>query len=174
MPLTPKQQRFVAEYLIDLNATQAAIRSGYSPKTARAIGCEHLTKPDIASAVAEGKRRQLESAELTAVGTLKVIGWHVNRDIRRLFSDQGSLIPLHELSKEDATMIAGVEVVKRNLTAGDDQTDTIIKVKLQDQRGYVELAAKHFGLLEEKIDVQVPVTIVFGTGTWQPPPRRLP
>ena len=45
--LEPRQERFVLEYLIDLNATQAAIRAGYSEKTARAIGCENLTKPDI-------------------------------------------------------------------------------------------------------------------------------
>ena len=49
--LTPKQQRFVEEYLIDLNATQAAIRSGYSEKTARDIGCENLAKPNIAKAI---------------------------------------------------------------------------------------------------------------------------
>ena len=46
--LTPKQQRFVEEYLIDLNATQAAIRAGYSEKTAKSVGHENLTKPDIA------------------------------------------------------------------------------------------------------------------------------
>ena len=45
--LTPKQQRFCEEYAVDLNATQAAIRAGYSSKTARSIGQENLTKPDI-------------------------------------------------------------------------------------------------------------------------------
>lgn len=45
--LTDKQKRFIDEYLVDLNATQAAIRAGYSPKTARAVGSENLTKPDI-------------------------------------------------------------------------------------------------------------------------------
>lgn len=56
--LTPKQKRFVEEYLIDLNATQAAVRAGYSEKTARAIGQENLTKPDIQDAIqkAMGKR----------------------------------------------------------------------------------------------------------------------
>jgi len=49
--LTKKQQAFVTEYLIDYNATQAAIRSGYSERSARAIGCENLTKPDILSAI---------------------------------------------------------------------------------------------------------------------------
>jgi terminase small subunit-like protein len=45
--LSPKQRRFVAEYLIDLNAAEAAIRAGYSHKTARSVGSENLTKPDI-------------------------------------------------------------------------------------------------------------------------------
>ncbi len=58
--LTPKQQRFVEEYLIDLNATQAAIRAGYSEKTARQIAGQNLTKLDIASAIAERR------SELTA------------------------------------------------------------------------------------------------------------
>lgn len=53
--LSPKQQRFVAEYLVDLNATQAAIRAGYSAKTASSIGQENLTKPEIAAAVAAGQ-----------------------------------------------------------------------------------------------------------------------
>lgn len=62
-PLTPKQQRFVAEYAIDLNATQAAIRAGYSEKTARAIGSENLTKPDIAAALSTALAEPLERAE---------------------------------------------------------------------------------------------------------------
>jgi phage terminase small subunit len=53
MALTAKQQRFVEEYLVDLNATQAAIRAGYSARTARQIGDENLSKPDIAAAIAE-------------------------------------------------------------------------------------------------------------------------
>jgi len=53
--MTPKQQRFVDEYLIDLNATQAAIRAGYSEKTAASVGSENLTKPEIKQAVEAGK-----------------------------------------------------------------------------------------------------------------------
>jgi phage terminase small subunit len=52
--LTAKQRRFVEEYLVDLNATQAAIRAGYSPRTASAIGCENLRKPQISTAVEKG------------------------------------------------------------------------------------------------------------------------
>ena len=63
--LTPKQQRFVEEYLIDLNATQAAIRSGYSEKTARDIGCENLAKPNIAKAIEEARNKLSERTEIT-------------------------------------------------------------------------------------------------------------
>lgn len=54
--LTPKQARFVAEYLVDLNATQAAIRAGYSEKTARQAGSENLSKPDIQEAIEEAQQ----------------------------------------------------------------------------------------------------------------------
>lgn len=63
--LTDKQQRFVDEYLIDLNATQAAIRAGYSEKTAKSIGQENLTKPDIAKAIEEAKKQVSKRTELT-------------------------------------------------------------------------------------------------------------
>src|SRR5271166_5161849 len=65
MKLTPKQARFVQEYLIDLNAAQAAIRAGYSAKTARVIGHENLTKPDIAAAIEKAKAKRAERTELT-------------------------------------------------------------------------------------------------------------
>ncbi len=64
--MTPKQQRFVDEYLIDLNATQAAIRAGYSKKTARAVGSENLTKPDIRAAVAEAQQARSERTKIGA------------------------------------------------------------------------------------------------------------
>ncbi|MBT4938329.1 MAG: terminase small subunit [Rhodospirillaceae bacterium] len=64
--LSPKQQRFVEEYLIDLNATQAAIRAGYSKKTARQIASENLAKPYIQNAVTEAKQRRSEALEIDA------------------------------------------------------------------------------------------------------------
>lgn len=63
--LTPKQQRFVEEYLIDLNATQAAIRAGYSEKTAKEIGSENLTKPNIAKAITEAQEKLSNKAQVT-------------------------------------------------------------------------------------------------------------
>lgn len=66
MALTAKQQRFVQEYLIDLNATQAAIRAGYSERTARKIGQENLTKPDIQAAIQEAQNQRAERTEISA------------------------------------------------------------------------------------------------------------
>ena len=63
--LTDKQQRFVDEYLIDLNATQAAIRAGYSEKTAKSIGQENLTKPDIQKAIQEAQESLSNKTQLT-------------------------------------------------------------------------------------------------------------
>ena len=65
--MTPKQERFVAEYLIDGNVTRAAVVAGYSLKTAASIGSENLTKPEIIEAVRQGKTRILAKVEARAV-----------------------------------------------------------------------------------------------------------
>jgi len=65
-PMSPKQQRFVAEYLVDMNATQAAIRAGYSAKTAYSIGQENLNKPEIAAAIAVARGKVAEKLDLSA------------------------------------------------------------------------------------------------------------
>lgn len=81
--LTPKQARFVAEYLIDLNGTQAAIRAGYSVHTARAIGAENLTKPDIASAIELAQQARADRTEITADRVLKELAKIGFSDIRK-------------------------------------------------------------------------------------------
>ena len=73
MTLTTKQERFVTEYLVDLNATQAAIRAGYSEKTARQTGSENLSKPDIADAIADAHNKIAEKAEWSAVDRLRML-----------------------------------------------------------------------------------------------------
>ncbi len=69
--LTPKQERFVDEYLVDLNATQAAIRAGYSPRTARAIASENLAKPDIQEAIALAKQARAEATKIDSEWVLR-------------------------------------------------------------------------------------------------------
>jgi hypothetical protein len=72
--LTAKQQRFVDEYLIDLNATQAAIRAGYSEKTAYSIGNENLSKPEIAKAIEGAQTARAKRTEITADRVLTELG----------------------------------------------------------------------------------------------------
>ena len=160
MALIPKHARFVAEYLKDLNATQAAVRAGYSPKTANQQGPELLVNPGIAAAIAEGTAKQLEQAGIEAVETKRVIGWQVRRDIRKLFDEHGNLRPIHTLTEEEASYIDGIDVVKRNVTSGDGQMDTVLKLKLANRQGYVEMAAKHFGLLEDKVSHSGTIKII--------------
>lgn len=69
--LTAKQQRFVEEYIVDMNATQAAIRAGYSARTAEVIGYENLNKPQIADAIAEGRKKLSERTGITQEAVLR-------------------------------------------------------------------------------------------------------
>jgi phage terminase small subunit len=71
--LNPKQQRFVAEYLIDLNKKQAAVRAGYSERTAEQIGYQLLQKTSVAAAVAEGIAKRAGKLEITAEKVLRDI-----------------------------------------------------------------------------------------------------
>lgn len=68
--LTPKQSLFVKEYLVDLNATQAAIRAGYSEKTAASIGEENLRKPDISASIAEAQQAKAKKLDITVESIL--------------------------------------------------------------------------------------------------------
>lgn len=149
--MTPKQALFVAEYRKDLNATQAAIRAGYSPRTAYSVGQENLTKPEIAKALAEQTQISLDRAELTAARTLEAIRRPLVADVRKLFDDQGKLRPITSLDDESAALIAGFEVIVKNAEAGDGHMDTVHKVKIVDRARYVEMAAKHFKLLTDVV-----------------------
>ena len=84
-PLTPKQERFVQEYLIDLNATKAAERAGYSKKTARVIGGENLSKPAIAAAIHAAQGQRARSNAITAQRVLDELAMIA-------FSDLGELL----------------------------------------------------------------------------------
>lgn len=147
--LTPKQARFVSEYRQDLNATQAAIRAGYSPRTANEQGARLLAKASVAKVLAQQTKIQLEKAELTAVRTLEAIRRPLVADVRKLFTAQGGLKAITELDDDEASLIAGFEVIVKNAQAGDGHTDTVHKIKIVDRARYVEMAAKHFKLLTD-------------------------
>lgn len=150
--LNPKQARFVAEYCRDLNATQAAIRAGYSKKTASSQGERLLRNAEIASAVAEKTHQHLEKADLTAARVLEELRRLSFADIRSMFDERGNLRPLHELTAEQAACIAGFEVIKKNAEAGDGKVDVVHKVRVIDKTRSLEMLAKHFALLTERVE----------------------
>ena len=131
--LTPKQQRFVDEYLIDLNATQAAIRAGYSKKTAPGIGCENLIKPNIADAIAKAQEKRTERTEVTQDYVIKTIIETIERcsQAKQVYDKSGGLVmtetPSGKLApayKYDATnVLKGSELLGRHLAMFTDKTE---------------------------------------------------
>lgn len=147
--LTDREQRFVSEYLVDLNATQAAIRAGYSEKTARQQASRLLTKDDVVAAIAERKVVQLAKADLTAIRVLEELRRLAFSDVRGLFDDVGHLRSLTELTDEQAAAIASVEIEVRRPKGAEKDADieTIHKIKVWDKPRTLEMLAKHFSLL---------------------------
>ena len=150
--MTSKQARFVSEYLKDLNATQAAVRAGYTGKRADRAGYALLRNPEISAKVLSEQAKRLESADISATRVLEEIRRLALSDIRQLFDEDGNLRPLHTLSAEQAACIAGVEVIIKNAKAGDGITDTIHKIKVWDKPKSLEMLAKHFALLTERVE----------------------
>lgn len=140
---TPKQQMFCKEYLIDLNATQAAIRAGYSEKTARKIANENLTKPDIQEYIQAQMNKRAAKIEITADRVLQEIAKMAFANVQDLYDEHGILKPISELPREVA---AAVQSVKVNLT----EACAVQEVKLWDKKGTLELLGKHLRLFSEK------------------------
>lgn len=130
--MNERQQRFCEEYIIDHNATQAAIRAGYSAKTAKSIGSENLTKPDIA-----GKIRELEAEipQKDAIATAEEVLEHFTKVMRGEVFDQ---------------------VVKRDEDGNLQKVDVV--AKLSDRNKAAEALAKHYALLVDKVEVTKPKT----------------
>lgn len=168
--MTEKHKRFVAEYLKDLNGKQAAIRAGYSPRSAEFQASKLLRDSKVSQAVKEGQAKALASADLSAVRTLQEIGRLAFSDFRKLFDAEGNLKPVHQMDDDTAACVASLEIVKKNLAAGDGQTDTVHKLKVWDKTRNLEMLAKHFGLLEDKVAHSGHLSIGF-ENAWQPPPR---
>lgn len=142
--LTDKQQRFVDEYLIDLNATQAAIRAGYSEKTAAVIGNENLIKPYIADAIAKAKQKRSERTEVTQDYVIKTIVETIERcsQAKQVYDKSGELVmtetPDGELAPayryDASSVLKGAELLGRHLVMFTDksevQTDGNISINI--------------------------------------------
>lgn len=156
MKLTVKQKAFVDEYLIDLNATQAAIRAGYSAKTADVIGCENLTKPNIQQAISE---RMAERSKRTGVNQDRVvlelakIAFVKMTDV--VDPDTGEV-------REDATDddLACIETIKYKSSESDTGSSVEREVKISPKLKALELLGKHLGMWNDKLDVHITEPIV--------------
>lgn len=106
--LTPKQELFCREYLKDLNATQAAIRAGYSEKTARATGSENLSKPDIADRIAELKAERNEEVGIDAAYVLRRLTEIDQMDVLDILLANGELKPIKDWPKVWRTTLEAI------------------------------------------------------------------
>src|SRR5690606_4977902 len=154
MALTAKQRRFVEEYLIDLNATQAAIRAGYSKKTAGQIGDENLKKPQIAAAVQAAQAERSKRTQITQDRVLQELARIAFFDIRKLYSDDGSMKAPHELDDDAAAALSGVDVTEEFQGRGEDreQVGFTKKAKIFDKGTALTLAMRHLGMLKDKVE----------------------
>lgn len=139
-PLTPKQQRFVDEYLIDLNATQAAIRAGYAPGSASVTGSQLLANPKIATEVAEAKKVRSERTEITADWVLQQaveVYRRVVQEVRPALDRAGH--QLHDeggapLYKFDASAaLRALELVGRHVEVGAFEERVTVTHDLADR-----------------------------------------
>lgn len=135
--LTPRQQRFVDEYLIDLNATQAAIRSGYSEKTANREGSRLLSNVDIQAAIKQAQDRRNERCDIDADYVLNRLIQVDNLDILDILDNTGNFKPINEWSKEWRLNLSSFEIVE---TADGG---FVKKIKFPDKVKNLELLGKH-------------------------------
>jgi phage terminase small subunit len=151
MKLTPKQKRFVDEYLIDLNASQAAIRAGFSPKTSRFIGYRLLTVPKIKEALRvaqEDLSRRTEVTQERVIAELAIIALSNIGDVVSWGPEGVSVKSNDELSPEILASIADV-------SKSGGKEGGMVRVRLYDKLKALELLGKHLGLFEEKIEIGV-------------------
>lgn len=172
LQLRPRQAAFVHEYLKDLNATQAAIRAGYSVKTADQIGLENLRKPAIQQAIQEElearKSRTLitqdrvleELAKIGYTDLADVTNWGV-REVAIPYDADGKRLPFDQMS--DAAVVKYVEMPfitpedrdklppsVRAAIQSVELTRDGFKIKMHDKPRALQLIAQHLGMLVEK------------------------
>jgi phage terminase small subunit len=152
--LTDKQRLFVAEYLVDLNATQAAIRAGYSEKTARQQGQRLLTNVDIRRAIEEAEAERLERLGVRAERVLEELarlGFSNMLDYLNISRDGEPYVDLSEMTREQAAAVQEVIVEDFLDGRGEDAREVRrVKFKLADKKAPLELLGKHLKLFTEK------------------------
>lgn len=145
--LTAKQRAFCQEYLVDLNATQAAIRAGYSEASATEIGFENLSKPHIHREVQRMMNERAERVEVTADMVLRELIGIATVDLSEAFDEFGVLKPIKDIPKNVRKAIAGIETLQIGDGAGQ-----VKKVRFWDKNKSLEMLGRHLKLFVDKIE----------------------
>jgi phage terminase small subunit len=147
--MTPKQEQFVQAYLLDPNATKAAIAAGYSPKTAQEQGSRLLSNVMVAEAIAKAQTERAERVEVTAdeiLRELKRIGLGNARDVMSWGPDGVRLKPSSQLTEDQAATVAEAS---QSIT----QHGGSIKLKMHDKVAALTLMGKHLGMFTDRVDL---------------------
>lgn len=144
--LTDKQKRFCEEYLIDLNATAASIRAGYSKNTASEIGYENLTKPQIAKYIQSLQKDLSDRTKISAemvINELAKIGFS---DIKNYFEGDEAQKDITTLENKFTAAVSSIKVTE---SSGKDWSKTTKEFKLHDKVKALEDLGKHLGVFEK-------------------------
>jgi len=152
--LTDKQRRFCEEYCIDLNATQAAIRAGYSEDSARQIGSENLSKPYISSYINHLQSNLSELTGITAASLLLELKKIAFSSVASLYDRWGKLKDFESLTDEQKAALS--EIISKETTFGEDGRTVETKIKLHDKLKAITELNKMLGFnAPEKKEVNV-------------------
>lgn len=149
VPLSPRQEKFIVEYLLDLNATQAAIRAGYSAKTAREQASRLLSNVNISQRIAEKRQELADNAGLSVERVLQEAMRLAFFDIRKLTDSEGNPIPVHQLDADTAAAIQGLELATERGPDKESGPTIVRKYKIADKNSAIERLFKYFGLFEK-------------------------
>jgi phage terminase small subunit len=162
--LNAKQQRFVDEYLIDLNATQAAIRAGYSEATAYSQGQRLLKHVEVSAAIRAAMESRSDRTKVDADWLLRRLADEAEADLCDLFDDGGRLRQVHEWPVIwRKGLVAGIEVEQIFEGRGEDreQIGRLHKVKLSDRVKRLELIGRHVDVqaFKDRVDGSSSITV---------------
>ncbi len=161
-PLSQKERRFVSEFLKDQNATQAAIRAGYSEKNARTISSRLYAKVNIRAAIDTEQAKIQEKAGVTQERILNALLAIAEFDPRKLFNKDGTLKKVHEIPDDVASAIVSLE--------SDDSEGEVKKVRFSDKVRALELLGKHLKMFTDRNEIAdgngAPVVIQFMPATY--------
>lgn len=152
--LSAKARRFVDEYLIDLNATQAAIRAGYSAVAAHNQGSRLMGRADVQAAIAAAQAGRARRTEITADRVMEELARVAFFDLRRVFRPDGTLIPVADLPEDVAAALAAVDLA--TVAKGEGAVEHIAKIKAADKLRALENLARHLGMFRERVEVSGP------------------